>query len=106
MHAKNALLGLGALLVVSAALGAAFFDRIVLRTLSPGVPFDATAAPRAPDYADPAAWTALPGRADAADALPPALPATDQSTALADLFYVHPTTYRGCTAWICMDSKW
>lgn len=66
---------------------------IVLWAMTPSAPFDATASPAAPDYADGAAWTALPDREDAADAVPigGAL-AVDPA---ADVFYVHPTSFLG-----------
>ena len=50
--------------------------------------------PPAPDYTLAASWAALPDRADAADVTPPetAYPEA-QSTAPADVFWVHPTLY-------------
>src|SRR5262249_41689870 len=74
-------------------LAAASFDAIVLWCMTPHVPFDVTAAPRAPDYDAPSAWSALPDRDDTADVYLPELPATNQTTAPVDVFYVHPTTY-------------
>jgi hypothetical protein len=50
--------------------------------------------PPAPDYANPDAWAALPGRPSAADVVPPDSNAADlQEGPRADLFFVHPTTY-------------
>src|SRR5262245_7553625 len=63
--------------------------------MEPSAPFDAAALPAPPDYADPAHWSALPERDDAADAAAPGLPAADQRQARADVFYVHPTSYVG-----------
>lgn len=79
-----------------ALLGAGF---CVLCTLSscltllrPVHQFSAKAAGPAPDYADSANWAALPGHRSAAQQRPPGLPATAPDT-VADVFYVHPTTY-------------
>lgn len=65
-----------------AAIGPERRSALLLRLMS-----DDPAPP--PDYASPAAWAALPGRADRADAV--LLPDTtdDQPTAAADVFYVH-----------------
>lgn len=70
-------------------------ERAVRLLMEPSGPFDAAALPAAPDYREPAAWSALPERADAADAEAPGLPAADQTRASADVFYVHPTSYVG-----------
>jgi hypothetical protein len=78
---------------VLALLGFRNLNRIALAVARPAAPFDLAAAPPAPDYADPALWSALPGREDAADAAVATLP-TAQSRA-ADVFYVHPTSYLG-----------
>lgn len=84
-----------ALLLLALGLVAAYFDRLVMWAVTPTVPFDLQAAPPAPDYADPAAWSALPGRVDAADAEVAGLPAIDPNSAPVDVFYVHPTSYVG-----------
>jgi len=49
----------------------------------------------APDYADSTAWAALPGHCTAAQQRPPGLPrpAPTPADTVADVFYVHPTTY-------------
>lgn len=80
------------LVVVSVGL---FFNSIVRAITRPGAPFDAKALPAAPDYANPATWSALPDRQDAADVTVLGLPGVDQGKAPADVFYVHPTTYIG-----------
>jgi Protein of unknown function (DUF3089) len=47
----------------------------------------------APDYADPENWAALPLRKDAADWVPESAGLRDnQDSALADVFFIHPTT--------------
>jgi hypothetical protein len=85
-----------ALAVVAALLALAFFtvDRWLFVALDPGR-FDPAATPPAPDYASPDSWAALPSLEDGADVSLPELPAIDQSTAPADVFYVHPTTWLG-----------
>jgi len=70
-------------------------ERAVLYWMTPSDPFDPNRLPKPPDYSDPASWSALPERADAADAEIPELPASDQTEAGADVFYVHPTSYVG-----------
>jgi hypothetical protein len=68
---------------------------LVIRAMTPDVPFADQPPPPPPDYDLAAAWSALPGRVDAADVAPAELPAGDQATAPADVFYVHPTSYVG-----------
>lgn len=92
---RRVLLSITAVLLLALGLVAAFFDRLVIWAVTPGVPFDRDAAPPAPDYADPAAWSALPDRIDAADAEVAGLPAIDPQLAPVDVFYVHPTSYVG-----------
>ncbi len=84
--------GLAALAVVTspAAIGA-----LVRWSMRPSSPFEDGAPPSAPDYADEAAWSALPSRADAGDATPKGLGGIVQREAPADVFYVHPTSYVG-----------
>lgn len=84
-----------ALLVLVLGLVAAFFDRLVVYALTPGAPFDPDNVPPAPNYADPAAWSALPDRVDAADAEVAGLSALDPNSAAVDVFYVHPTSFIG-----------
>lgn len=85
------LLGVVALLIVAALnLGS-----LVKFAMSPSGGFDAQSAPPAPDYSDPASWSALPDREDFGDASPVGFPPVDQREAPADVFYVHPTSYLG-----------
>ena len=66
----------------------------------PTKPFGEQPHPPAPDYADPASWAALPDRRDAADVVPENDPFGDrQASAAVDVFYIHPTTYRGGDFW-------
>lgn len=56
--------------------------------------------PPPPDYAQGRYWAALPDRLDAADVVPENDPFGDrQATAQVDVFYIHPTTYRGVEYW-------
>jgi hypothetical protein len=82
------------IVVAGASLWAALIP-LVMRSMTPKETFAEQAPPAAPDYADDAAWSALPGREDAADVAPAALPAGDQRAAPADVFYLHPTSYLG-----------
>lgn len=87
-----AILGLGfAVLIV---VGVFTADRWLMDAMDPG-PFDPALTPPAPDFADPASWAALPELDDGADVALPGLPAIDQATAPADVFYLHPTTWMG-----------
>lgn len=89
--ARWSVLGLGAL----GLLVALNLERLVGYAMTPGAPFDAQSPPPAPDYADPASWSALPEREDLADRAPKGHPAVDQRHADADVFYIHPTSYVG-----------
>ena len=61
-------------------------------------PFADQASPPAPDYASPAAWAAGPFGPGASAALPAgASPAARRPAA--DVFYVHPTTFRSQDRW-------
>jgi hypothetical protein len=82
-------------LVVLVAVAARNVGPLARYAMAPRVPFDAETPPPAPDYSDPASWSALPERDDAADRYPPGVPAADQHAAAVDVFYVHPTSYLG-----------
>jgi hypothetical protein len=85
----------GAIALLCFVLGGVFFKPLVVFFMSPSGPFDPAQVPPAPSYKDAAAWSALPDRQDAADVAISALPALDQRSAPADVFYAHPTTYIG-----------
>lgn len=55
--------------------------------------FDANRFSVVPDYFDPNNWAALPDKADNADLTPVDTMLDKQSTAEADVFFLHPTTY-------------
>jgi hypothetical protein len=69
--------------------------------------FDEYTRPTVPDYTDPSSWAALPDTQDAADLAPSGTSVPEaQAMALVDVFYLHPTTYRGAENWnqdIAMD---
>lgn len=54
-------------------------------------------SPPAPDYARRSSWAAWPGKSSGADAVPAGLPAAAETSARADVFFVHPTTYLSLT---------
>ena len=91
---RKLLLAAVALALVWAFLGPRW-EGWLMAAVAPGVFFDARAVPATPNYSDPAAWTALPERSDAADVAPVGLRGIDQSSAPVDVFYVHPTSYVG-----------
>jgi len=66
--------------------------------LRPGHDFDHARVPVPPNYTSPESWAALPERDDAADFLPRGLSAVP-GPRLADVFYVHPTTYYNSAEW-------
>jgi hypothetical protein len=78
----------GVVLCLALFLAAAFYWRydILRTTLDPKVPFQTYEPPPAPDYAKPGTWALRPPQ-DAA------------STATADVFFVHPTSYDGGRDW-------
>ncbi|HLI65066.1 MAG TPA: DUF3089 domain-containing protein [Caulobacteraceae bacterium] len=65
----------------------------------PAQPFSEAAAPPAPDYANPNAWAAWPGRPSNADAAPDGVARIDPARAKVDVFFIHPTTYLASEKW-------
>jgi len=67
----------------------------VLLALLVGAHFYARAqfVPPAPNYANPAAWAALPGRASGADAVPAGVAPPGNAPRHVDAFFIHPTTF-------------
>jgi hypothetical protein len=93
-----------ALVVIAVAGGVWLYPRVMLlATMRPlDKPYDAYPRPTPPNYADPSAWAALPGpeHRDAADVVPAEDNFGDrQDQAQVDVFYIHPTTYRGRENW-------
>lgn len=66
----------------------------------PSKPFGELVHPPEPNYARPEYWAAHPAREDAADVVPAGdLEGDRQQQAQVDVFYIHPTTYRGIDYW-------
>jgi len=99
---KKFLLVIGIFVALALVLGYVFRDAvgywIAGQMMSPSTDFDPNAAPSAPDYANPNAWSALPSTADGADTLVSDFQ-DNQQNAPADVFFVHPTTYLSPDSW-------
>lgn len=67
--------------------------------LAQQISFDAETHPLEPAYSVDRNWSALPFRADAADALPKEETWISDSLKNADVFYVHPTIYTKGSQW-------
>jgi len=79
-----------AALVCVLIAGLLVFRVDILRTsLDPRVPFQTYKPPNAPDYSQTRAWALIPGAPDK--------PRVDDP--LADVFFIHPTTYDGGDHW-------
>ena len=100
---QRALIGVAILVAVIA--GGAYFARdwltqqLVIYNTRPSQPFDAQAAPPAPDYSNAESWAALPDLKDGADFSAPGRVEDRQSDAAADVFYLAPTTYYANKYW-------
>ncbi|CAN5293628.1 DUF3089 domain-containing protein [soil metagenome] len=66
----------------------------------PAKAYAARDLPPAPDYARATAWLALPGRGGRERSTPPGVAPVDERLAPADVFFVHPTTFKGSPVWI------
>lgn len=66
---------------------------------SPKAAFSQDTAPPAPDYALPSAWMAFPGRNGLERQTLAGGVAVDEATAPADVFFIHPTTYKRNDVW-------
>lgn len=84
------------LLWLAFAIGAA---NAQLDLKPPSRPFEAVAAPPAPDYSDKAAWAVWPGRASQADTVPKGVKGGLAKNPDVDVFFVHPTTFFSSTVW-------
>jgi hypothetical protein len=65
----------------------------------PKMPFDTSERPPAPDYWQRSAWAVWPGVPSAADTVPNGATPGRASAPVADVFFIHPTTYLGNDAW-------
>ncbi len=75
-------------LAVSPLLPACRSSQVVLNT-----DFASSTTPPSPDYALASSWAALPTTRDLADSLPSPTLQDQQSTAPADVFFIHPTSF-------------
>lgn len=73
---------------------------LLLFWIEPSGDFNEDSVPAEPDYSKKDAWAAHPDTADDADKVPANTDLQNrQSTARADVFYVHPTTYLSSDGW-------
>ena len=97
-------LGLGCLGLIVVVLLAAFTAlggwSLLSSTRKPATPYDARRLPPAPDYANSNAWLAFPGRTGLERSTPPGVTPVDEANAPADVFFVHPTTFKGSPVWV------
>jgi hypothetical protein len=91
-------LAIAALVIVVALAGLSRCD-IVQAMRSPAAPFDPKAVPPAPDYAQSAAWLALPDSNGMERSAPSGSAAVAVAQAPADVFFIHPTTFKGNRLW-------
>ena len=84
--------------VASASFGDLVVD-LAEDVFEPGTPFEESEHPEAPDYSDEAAWSAYPRREDGADSEPDGSPPIVESEAVADVFFVPPTTFLSTSEW-------
>lgn len=91
-----AVLVIGLLLAFTAIGGWGF----VANLRGPAAPYDAARLPPAPDYASADRWLALPGRGGLERSTPRGVVAVDERAAAADVFFVHPTTFKGSPVWV------
>ncbi len=95
--------GLGAIALLLLLLVAAFWwfggFAMIARSRAPATRFDAVTPPPAPDYAAATAWLAWPGRNGLERSTPAGLTPVDEAAAPADVFFIHPTTYKVNGPW-------
>src|SRR5437016_2511754 len=71
-----------------------FYILFFTSCLKPYHDFDWYEPPPPPDYSKTSSWAALPSIKDSADAVPAQSGLKDeQAAAVADVFFIHPTTY-------------
>lgn len=90
---KKVLLASGAVLLLAIA-GLVFRQELMFAligmAIAPDHDFDPALTPAAPDYADDAAWAALPGKRDPSDDRPQGAGSTVSGV---NVFFIHPTSY-------------
>ena len=91
---KKVLLVTGSIIVLAIAVGFLYRQELTFAligmAIAPDHDFDQTLIPSAPDYADDAAWAALPGKRDPSDDRPQG---TRTMASGVSVFFVHPTSY-------------
>ena len=97
---RTALKWTGVVLVLLVGLFWAIGGFGVIASLrGPATAFAASKAPPAPDYAHGRAWLAFPGRNGLERSTPPGVTPVSEVDAPADVFFVHPTTFKGSPVW-------
>lgn len=90
------LIVLGAAALLAAGLASQFKSELAFWLMAPSVPYSEMRILPRPVYIFPDAWAVHPDKDDFADLVPQGLGISDnQSTAQADVFFIHPTTYFG-----------
>jgi len=89
--------GLAGLVFLCLALFPAVAAELKLRP--PSKPFADYPEPPAPTYADLSSWAVWPGNPSSADVIPPGITGTVARAPKADVFFIHPTTFLGNSAW-------
>lgn len=92
-------LGIAASVAVLILGTVVFRQTLYEASINPRVPFQAQPPVAAPDYMTPAAWAALPDRADGSDLRPGLAAGTDRTFSKVDVFFIHPTTYDRADSW-------
>ncbi|RYG81774.1 MAG: DUF3089 domain-containing protein, partial [Alphaproteobacteria bacterium] len=72
---------------------------MIARSRPPSTPFAAVKPPPAPDYAAAKSWLALPGGNGLERSTAPGTAAINEADAPADVFFIHPTTYKVNGPW-------
>jgi hypothetical protein len=99
---KKIIISISAVLLIAVAalsIIAINGEKLFISHIRPVAPFDAAKAPPAPDYTREKFWAALPSKKTEARLVPAGAGADNQSTALVDVFYVHPTAFFGSDNW-------
>lgn len=96
--------------IIALSLLAMFVAKPVITNWMMSVPvttFDDTPLPAGPDYAQGKYWAALPDRVDSVDWMPSGNGLRDgQTTATADVFFVHPTAAFYGDQWVAGFDNW
>ncbi|WEK00884.1 MAG: DUF3089 domain-containing protein [Candidatus Sphingomonas phytovorans] len=96
---RRALWGAGIVLLPAAAFIGLGGHAIIGSLRGPSTAFAPETAPPAPDYARPETWLAFPGRNGLERSTPKGMSLVDEARAPADVFFIHPTTFKGSPVW-------